>query len=267
MSDDKRAKAYSAFSNVNEKLEQRRRIPSLTKMVPYLITKVVALAEHKEYGQGYQVHLRDSDKKHFFVILPNRIVQKVGLPNFDQYREDIEQKRPPFLVFKGLDGKAFDVCVVPFSPEVVRASINNKPLVFEDPTRQEQDDFAWLDEMAAGPSNDLDDDENIVVEDGEKVSCKKLKPNPEDKLKQEDCKDKPKQEDCKDKPKQEDCKDKPKQEDCKDKPKQEDCKDKPKQEDCKDKPKQEDNDDKGKQEDTDDKLKQDDTDDKLKQNK
>ncbi|KAK3916560.1 Disintegrin and metalloproteinase domain-containing protein 30 [Frankliniella fusca] len=227
MSDDKRAKACSAFSNVNEKLEQRRRIPSLTKMVPYLITKVVALAEHKEYGQGYQVHLRDSDKKHFFVTLPNRIVQKVGLRNFDQYREDIEQKRPPFLVFKGKAWMGRHL----MSPEVVRASISNKPLVFEDPTRQEQDDFAWLDEMAAGPSDDLDDDENIVVEDGEKVSCKKLKPNPEDK------------------------------------PKQEDPKDKPKQEDTDDKGKQEDTDDKGKQEDTDDKLKQEDTDDKLKQKK
>ncbi|XP_052126002.1 uncharacterized protein LOC113216174 [Frankliniella occidentalis] len=151
--DESRKRAYSAAFNVNRELVQRRRIPSLSKDVPYLITKVASLPPHAEYGQGYQIHLRDVDKKMFFVILPSRIVGKIGVGNFAQYAEDITARRPPFLIFKGLDGNAFDVCIHPFSTEMVKLALRGERFVDEAAVEEVVDNFDWLDNIAAGPSH------------------------------------------------------------------------------------------------------------------
>ncbi|KAK3928921.1 Disintegrin and metalloproteinase domain-containing protein 29 [Frankliniella fusca] len=151
MADDKRRMAYAAFSNINQTLEQRRRIPALERNVPYLMTKVVPLAVHKEYGQGYQVHLRDAEKKKFFVILPRRIVQKVGIASFEQLNRDIAGKQPPCFIFKGLDGNAFDVVIKPFSLDIVRLALKGEPLIEAKPVEDpEVDSFDWLDEAVEG---------------------------------------------------------------------------------------------------------------------
>ena len=99
---------YEALGASTSSLVMRRGINTLTPNVPYLITDVGGI-EEKEYGQTVRLTLRDSNKKAFFVVLTNRMVTKVGKQFFDDAAADVKAKRPPFFIFKGMEGKAYDV--------------------------------------------------------------------------------------------------------------------------------------------------------------
>ena len=87
----------------------------LLKDVPYLTTKLTVLPTHEKYGTGWRIHLRDKTKENFFVFLTERIVSKIGADNLLKYQEHIEQKKPPFFIFHGMQGKAYNVEFVKFS--------------------------------------------------------------------------------------------------------------------------------------------------------
>ncbi|XP_052129057.1 uncharacterized protein LOC127750728 [Frankliniella occidentalis] len=122
------------------------------------MTKVAALPVHKEFGLGYQIHLRDKEKKVFFVILPNRIPNQIGLESFGQYSADIESRKPPFLIFKGMDGSAFDIAIKPFSVEMAKLAVHGEVFVEAEVEQPGLDtSLDWLDELtAAGPSEEVE---------------------------------------------------------------------------------------------------------------
>ena len=69
---------------------------------------------HQDNGKTLRVLLRNHLKEQRFTFLPKRIAARLSEEDVETFPNDIGNKKPPFLVFRGLKGQAFDVDLLKF---------------------------------------------------------------------------------------------------------------------------------------------------------
>lgn len=113
---------YKTFATANSNTIEKVSISTLPEDVPHLILKV-AQTRHEKFGENIKIVFRDCKKNQKFTYLPPRISKKLKKEDVDGFNDDVLNKRPPLLIFRGMNGKSFNVELLPFCKFILRSVI------------------------------------------------------------------------------------------------------------------------------------------------